>query len=69
MTPTPQNHARFDAFLAILERLGIIALAIAPAVAAPFVPAGQGQAILAAATPASNAIASVLAQELAPPAA
>jgi hypothetical protein len=66
--PTAVHHARFDAFLAILERLGIVALAMAPAIAAPFAPAGTGQAILTAATPVSNALAAALAAELAQPA-
>ncbi len=64
--PTAQHHARLDAFLAILERLGLVALAIAPAVAAPFVPAGQGQTVLTAVTPISASLAGVLEGDLKP---
>jgi hypothetical protein len=63
--PTAQDHAKLHLLLALLERLGIAALTLAPAVAAPFVPAGTGQAVLAAATPVAQALAGALAQELA----
>jgi hypothetical protein len=40
VTPTPSpdaaHHARLDKFLGILERLGLVLAAVAPAIAAPF---------------------------------
>jgi hypothetical protein len=63
--PTAQHHANFQSFLQILERLGIVALTLAPAVAAPFIKNPQTAAIVAAETPVAQALAGVLAQELA----
>jgi hypothetical protein len=57
--PTAQHHARLNAFLAILERLGLIALQLAPAIAAPFV-GPQATAIIAAEGPPASAIADAL---------
>jgi hypothetical protein len=64
--PTAQHHANLASFLAILERLGIIALTLAPAVAAPFVKNPESAAILAAETPIASALASALQASLAP---
>jgi hypothetical protein len=66
VTPTPAHHANLAALLAILERLGVIALTLAPAVAAPFVKNPQSAAILAAEAPIASALAQTLAASLAP---
>jgi hypothetical protein len=57
--PTAAHHATLNAFLAILERLGIIALTIAPAVSAPFL-GPNASAIVAAETPVTQALAAEL---------
>lgn len=51
--PTANDHARLDAFLKML-------LMLSPIIAAPFVPAGQGQQILQAETPVAEAVAQAL---------
>lgn len=63
-TPTAAHHARLDSFLSVLERLGVIALTLAPAIAAPFVKNPQSQAILAAEAPIANQLAGVLAASI-----
>lgn len=62
-TPTAHDHAKMNTFLAILERFGIVALTLAPAVSAPFL-GPNASAIITAETPAAQALASVLAADL-----
>lgn len=59
--PTPAHHANLATFLSILERLGVVALTLAPAISAPFVKNPQSAAILAAETPVAQALAAALA--------
>ncbi len=68
IVPTPAiaaHHARLDLFLGILERFGLVALQLAPVVVAPLV-SPQTAAIIAAETPATNALAQGLAALLKP---
>jgi hypothetical protein len=62
--PTPADHAKLHSFLTILERLGVIALTLAPAVAAPFVKNPNSVAILSAETPIAQSLAGALTQSL-----
>jgi hypothetical protein len=60
--PTEAHHANLSIFLKLLERLGVVALTLAPAVAAPFVKNPQSAAILAAEAPIAQTLAQTLAQ-------
>lgn len=63
-TPTPApdaaHHARLDKFLAILERLTILAVTLGPAIAAPLV-SPKAATIINAEAPIAQALAATLA--------
>lgn len=63
-TPTAAHHANLSAFITFMERLGIVALTLAPAIAAPFA-SPRTAAIIEAEAPVAGALSGLLAQALA----
>lgn len=59
--PTPIQHSNLQAFLVSAGHFGAILLALAPAVAAPFIKNTQSQAIETAEIPVVNALSQALA--------